>query len=94
MNEFKVGDECWMFYTTYGRSCWDETTIIYPEHTEIMQGRIVDINPEHDSVYIYICGEPNMVVMGYTFFEDWVYKSKSQAIDAMISRLQAMRNEE
>ncbi len=94
MNEFKIGDEAWMLYTNYGRSSWANTTIIYPVETEIMQGTIVDINMKHDSVYIYISGETELVVIGYTYFEEWAFKSKSEAIDAMIARLEAMREEE
>ncbi len=94
MSDFKVGDKVWFFHTMYGRTCWHETTVIYPEHAEILQGKIVDINPKHDSVYIYLNGESTLVVMGYTFFEVHAFKSKSEAIDAMILRLEELTGEE
>ncbi len=94
MNDFKISDECWLFYTSYGRGPWDECTVVYPEHLELTQGTIIDIEPNHDNVYIYIKGQGALVSIGYTFFEDWIFKSKNSAIDAMIERLMGIKTDE
>ncbi len=94
MNEFKAGDECWLFYTNYGRTSWPESTIIYPEKLEIIQGKIVDIEQNHDNVYVYVKGESQLISIGYTFFNDCVFKSKHEAIDAMVARLQELKEEQ
>src|SRR6267154_2233950 len=92
MNEFKVGDECWMFYSNYGASAWAGSTVIYPEHLEITQGKIVDIEENHVNVYIYVKGESQLISIGWTFFENWIFKSKSEAINAMIARLEELKD--
>lgn len=94
MNDFKIGDECWLFYTSYGRSAWDDCTIVDPKHLELTKGTIVDIEPNHDNVYIYIKGEKDLVSISFIYFEDWVFKSKNSAIDAMIERVRGIKTDE
>lgn len=92
MNNFKVGDEVWFFYTNYGRNCWgEEDTIIYPTQTEILSGKIVLINEDKDYVHIYVDKITTILDMGYTFFNEWVFKSKQEAIDAMLKQLEKLK---
>lgn len=93
MNDFKIHDECWLFYTNYGKNSWVGSTVVYPEHLEITQGTIVDIEPNHDNVYIYVKCEAQLISVGYTFLENWVFKSRQTAIDAMTERLQGLKYE-
>lgn len=90
MNDFKIGDICWFFYTNYGKKCWEDSTVVYPEHVEITQATIVDIEPKHDNVYLYVKGERDLVSIGRTHFEEWVYKSRNAAIDSFVERLKGM----
>lgn len=94
MNNFKVGDECWFFYTSYGVGRWHEDdTVIYPIETELISGKIVSINENKDTVHVYIAGDKTILDAGYTFFHEWYFKSKQEAIDAMTKRMQELKNE-
>jgi len=93
MNDLKVGDECWIFYTNYGKSCWIESTVIYPEYLEITKAIIIDIEPKNDNVYLYVKGESQLISIGWTFFENWAFKSKQLALEAMMKRLQVLTHE-
>ena len=93
MSEFKVGDEVWFFYTTYGKSASKYVTTIFPSETEIHKGFIVDILENIDVVYIYMKEEKDLISIAWTYFEEWVYKTKQEAIDAMIQKMQDMQEE-
>lgn len=93
MNEFKIGDEVWFFSTSSGRYNWNDTTIIYEEAVEIEQGTIVLVNADADYVHVYVPPMKHVCVFGYSFFDDYVYKTKNEAINAMIKKLESMRND-
>lgn len=91
MNEFKVGDEVWFFHTGYGMRSWgDNETLIYPSHLEINLGQLVYFNEKIDKAHIYVNGIENVAVLGTTFFSEWVFKTKQEAIDAMIAHIKTL----
>ena len=88
MNEFKVNDEVWFFYTNYGRHRWgEEDTIIYPNKVELFHGKIVFINEDKDSIHIYIDNIRYVLDLGFCFFNDYVFRSKNEAIESMRKQL-------
>lgn len=91
MSHFKINDEVWFFYTQYGRTAWgDDATLIYPQEVEIVTGNIVNFNDKRDCVHIYVKDCEKIVEIGWTFFDEWVYETKQEAVDAMIKRMQDM----
>ena len=90
--DFSVGQTVYFFHTEYGRTCWGEdNTIVYPTELELLQGRICDINQNMDYVTIEVKGDSELIRIGYTYFHDWVFKSKEDAIDALLGKLNDMR---
>lgn len=93
MSEFKVGDDVWFFWTDCGKYAWDEdTTIIYPDRLYIETGTIVEINPNKDFVNVYVKGHISVCQFGYNFVEKYLFKSKNDAIDAMIKEIQEFKD--
>lgn len=93
MSDFKAGDDVWFFYTTYGKNASKYVTTIFPSETQIHKGFIVDILDKDDLVYIYMKDEKELITIGWPYFEEWVYKTKQEALDAMIKSLQDMKEE-
>lgn len=90
--EIKVGDEVWFFYTNYGRHSWgDYDTIIYPQEIELISGIIVSIDPYMDSVHIKTKDCDESIDIGLTFFNEWLYKSKNDAINGMVNKMQKLK---
>jgi len=58
-----------------------------------LSGQIIDIEEKRDNVFIYVEGEKELLSIGWAFFEDWMCKSKSEAIYLMIKRLEELRDE-
>ena len=88
MSEFKVGDKVWFFFTTHGAKAWGEDeTLVYPLDLEITFGKIVHWK---DEAHIYVDGCDVVVGIGTTFFSERVYRTKQEAIDAMIAHIKTL----
>ena len=91
MENFKIGDEVWFFYTDAGRNTWhEEITMIYPHYIELCTGKIVNTNPDKDYVHVYVNGEQTLLEFGYVFFHTYVFKTKQDAIDKMIKSMKEL----
>jgi hypothetical protein len=78
MNDFKVGDEIWWF--EYPDQCMGLLRDVVLKHANVIQG--------WDDKYIELdCGHSLHI------FDVQIFRSKSEAIDAMIARLQELRDE-
>lgn len=92
MSDFKVGDEVYFFWTESGRHVLEGYgAAIYPDSFCLEQGVIVNINPDKDSVHVYVKDDAYIFNFGYCYIQDYIFKSKNKAIDAMIKRLEEMR---
>lgn len=93
MNEFKVGDEVWFFWTYTSRSFWGEDeNPVFPKNLEIEKGKIVYFNENKDTVHVYVDGcEGAICKFGCVFHMDYFFKSKQEAIEAMIKQLEKLK---
>lgn len=90
--EFQLGQDVYFYYTEYGRNCWGENeTVVYPTELELVKGKILKINQDMDYVQIEVRGSPEPVIISYTYFHDWVFKSKEDALQAMFKKLKEIR---
>jgi hypothetical protein len=90
--EFSVGQTVFFYHTEYGRNSWDaDNTIVYPTELEITSGKISKINQDMDYVQIEVSGYQEPVIIGYTYFHDWVFKNKEEALQAMYKKLKEIR---
>lgn len=91
MKNFKIGDEVWFFYTQLGQNKWmDGNTIVMPDQIELIQGKIINANSNDDYVHIYIKGEQLLLTLSFTFFDNYVFKTKQDAINGMIKSMQEL----
>tara|TARA_R110000868_G_scaffold161317_1_gene391516 strand:+ start:18822 stop:19100 length:279 start_codon:yes stop_codon:yes gene_type:complete len=92
MIELKFGDEVWFFGTDMGRRAWgDDYTVIYPQWTDLISGVVVDVNDDKDSTCIYVRGEDVLLNLAYDCLGASVFKSKVDAINNMIKRMEMLR---
>lgn len=94
MSEFKVGDEVWFFYTNKDSDFWgDYDASIFPKNVELTNGKIVWASGRSDAVHVYVNEKEHVARFGYTFFDEYCFGTKQDAIDAMIKRLDELREE-
>lgn len=93
INDFKVGDEVYFLLQDYAPKWGEECIRIIPQYIEIIKGKIVYINVDKDAVHVYSDGCESVCIFGYYYFHENVYKSKNEAIDALIKHLEGMKDE-
>lgn len=93
MNDFKVGDTVYFLLQDYGPKWGEDNIRIIPEYIEVIKATIVFMSEDKDTVHVYMDGCENVCSFGYVFFHERVYKSKNEAIDALIEHLRSMRDE-
>lgn len=94
MSNFKVGDEVWFFWTTANRHFWTEfANSVFPKDLEIEKGKILYMNYDKDAVHVYVDGCARAICQfGCIFHENYFFKSKQEAINTMIERLQVLKD--
>lgn len=92
MGEFKEGDEVWFFWGYRTSKFWGENENgVFPRSLELEKGTIVYINENEDIVHVYVRGcEWGIARFGYTFIENYVFKTKQDAINAMTAQLKIL----
>lgn len=91
MENFKIGDDVWFFFTEFGQNRWyEEITIIYPQKVEFKTGKIINANANDDYVHVYVDGDQKLLCFGFTFFDTYVFKTKQEAINKMIESMQKL----
>ncbi len=81
----------YFLYAEFGRHWGNDGTIIDPSDVHILNGKIVLINKNDDYVHIYVEGSTLILKVGYTFFDDHMFPSYLDALDAMIKKLGDMK---
>ena len=95
MNDFKEGDEIWFFWTFRNSNFWgeDENTV-FPKSLNIEKGNIVYINENKDTVHVYVRGCEGLVCkFGYCFLNEYIFKTKKDALDAMKKEIRRLEDE-
>lgn len=94
MNDFKVGDEVWFYFTETGRYVLEgHGTGVFPEDLIIYNGSIVGIDETDEVYHVYIKGYSYIYAFIIYHTSGCIFKSKNEAINAMIKRLEEMRDE-
>lgn len=88
-----IGNQVWFFGTFYGRCVSPGYTALFTELTILNNGIIVGISKEKDYCHVYVDGDKEIYAFEWTSFEVYVFATKQEAIEAMIARLEELRNE-
>ncbi len=95
MKGFNIGDVVWFFWTDCGKYVFKEGgTGVFTDHIYLECGTIVGACEKKDYVHVYISGEMINCNFGYCFIDDYIFKTKHMAIDAMRKRLDMIEIEE
>lgn len=53
----------------------------------------MNINNKKDYVHIYVPECDKIVNIGWSYIEEWIYKTKEQALEAMLTNIDRMKQE-
>ena len=94
MSDFKVGDKVWFFWSPHFTHS-DDVVLLMDDHVNIKEGKIIWIRDHgggwQEHMHVYCDGKMEIWDL---HCEKGAHKSKSEAINAMIERLETLRNEE
>lgn len=94
MTDFKEGDEVWFFWTYKTSDFWGECgNGVFSKSLYLNNGTLVYLNENRDEAHVYVRGDKELVKFGFCFLNDYVFKTKQAAIDAMSNRLGELDNE-
>lgn len=82
MSEFKVGDKVFWFFA-------DSRENIYPKWLEILEGMVTWIKPDEEILHAYVDGQEAIFIL--LDIEGYIFHTKQDAIDAMIARLNELK---
>lgn len=96
MSDFKEGDEVWFFWhhKTSEEFWGSEKNCIFPKDLRLENAKIIYMDENQDAVHVYIRGDLwGLIKFGYTFKERYMFKTKQDAINAMIEQLRILEKE-
>ncbi len=87
MSDFKVGDTVYFMYSQYFRKWGEDDIIVYHDTLELLNGLVVKMCEDKDFTHVYVDGAESILIFSYFCFDDNVFKSKKDCIDAFKKRL-------
>lgn len=85
MRPFQINEEVWWF------DCQSTTGNVYPKWLNLFNGKVIWMSPDEEIMHIHI--EGSRTLREVLEDEKFVYRSKEQAIDAIISRITEIKHE-
>ncbi len=94
MNDFKLGDEVWFFYTENGIESWGSATVI-PKHSlrSLTKGKIVLFSYESKKVHVYVELDTQVVELHWSSHMNYIFESKKSALESFYNELKKAEEE-